>query len=116
MKITRIVLLALFVAGGGFAGCAHQPSAVGGFITASTSREDVVMAAEFAVHRRSRTEKRPLRLVKVAQAREQVVAGKNYELSLLVNDGERDRAVEAVVWWQAWRKEEPYQLVAWKWQ
>jgi hypothetical protein len=27
----------------------------------------------------------------------------------------REKQAEAIVWWQAWRNPDPYQLTSWKW-
>jgi hypothetical protein len=55
-------------------------------------------------------------LVRILGAEQQVVAGLNYRLQLRVTlDGE-EKTAEALVWWQAWRKPEPYQLTSWTWR
>jgi hypothetical protein len=103
---------------------AQQPL-VGGYSTASVSKKEVVEAAQFAVHAQEQAMERQagkgakpvaLTLEKIAGAEEQVVAGMNYKLQLWVKLNGRKRPAKAIVWWQAWRKPNPYQLVSWNWQ
>jgi len=39
----------------------------------------------------------------------------NYRLTLRVTIDAHEKEAEAVVWWQAWRKPDPYQLKSWMW-
>ena len=57
-----------------------------------------------------------LKLVKILNAEQQVVAGMNYRLKLSVQQGDEVKTAEALVWWQAWRKPDPYQLTSWTWK
>lgn len=56
-----------------------------------------------------------LELVTILQAEQQVVAGMNYRLKLKVKLNGKEKTAEAIVWWQAWRKPNPYQLTSWSW-
>jgi len=105
---------------------------VGGFAVVSTTEREVKSAAAFAV-KAQQTELRKeavglddpkakpqpiprLALVRIVAAEHQVVAGMNYRLQLRVTlDGE-EKTADALVWWQAWRKPEPYQLTSWTWK
>jgi hypothetical protein len=40
----------------------------------------------------------------------------NYRLRLKVKVNGREKEGEAVVWWQAWRTPQPYQLTSWQWK
>lgn len=55
-----------------------------------------------------------LALLKVLRAERQIVAGTTYKLTLRVQEGDTQKNVEAVVWWQSWRKPDPYELTSWK--
>lgn len=95
---------------------------VGGYAKASVSDKEVVEAANFAVKAQQAAmqnakDGKPakLELVKILDAEQQVVAGMNYRMKLKVKVDGKERQAEAVVWWQAWRKPDPYQLTTWKW-
>jgi hypothetical protein len=105
---------------------------VGGFAVVSTTEREVKSAAAFAVKAQQtalrkeavglddpKAKPQPiprLALVRIVAAEHQVVAGMNYRLQLRVTlDGE-EKTAEALVWWQAWRKPEPYQLTSWTWK
>ena len=57
-----------------------------------------------------------LELVSVQSGEQQVVAGLNFRLALRVKWNGKEHAANAVVWWQAWRKPDPYQLTSWEWK
>ena len=105
---------------------------VGGFAVVSTTEREVKSAAAFAVKAQQaalrkeavglddpKAKPQPiprLALVRIVAAEHQVVAGMNYRLQLRVTlDGE-EKTADALVWWQAWRKPEPYQLTSWTWK
>jgi hypothetical protein len=105
---------------------------VGGFAVVSTTEREVKSAAAFAVKAQQtalrkeavglddpKAKPQPiprLALVRIVAAEHQVVAGMNYRLQLRVTlDGE-EKTAEALVWWQSWRKPEPYQLTTWTWK
>ncbi len=99
-----------------------QESMPGGFSKASVSNKEVVNAAAFAIKAQEKAMHDPkspqagkLELVKIVEARQQVVAGVNYRLKLKVKVDGKEKQAEAVVWWQAWRKPDPYRLTSWKW-
>ena len=103
-------------------GPAQQPK-VGGYVTVSVTAKEVLAAAAFAINeQRNRMQehqdKEPpkLELARIVQAEEQVVSGANYRLKLNVKLNGKEKMVEAIVWWQAWRKPDPYQLTSWTWQ
>ena len=100
-----------------------QPSRVGGYATASVANLEVVAAAAFAIKAQQNAlqekkdlEPPKLELVTILQAEQQVVAGMNYRLQLKVKLNGKEKTAEAIVWWQAWRKPNPYQLTAWTWK
>jgi len=95
----------------------------GGYAAMSVTSSEAVAAARFAVEaqdRRLRADSAssgsPLRLLRLVQADEQVVAGKNYRLVLRVGGDGGERTAVATVWWQSWRTPDPYQLTAWEWR
>lgn len=84
---------------------------------------EVVAAAEFAVAAQARGTPAPndggpatLELVEILAAEQQIVAGVNYRLLVSVKRDEQTQAADATVWWQAWRKPDPYQLTSWIWK
>jgi hypothetical protein len=94
----------------------------GGFSKASITEKEVVDAVNFAVKAQEKAmqdsksgQAGKLELVKILDAEQQVVAGMNYRLTLKVKVDGKEKQADAVVWWQAWRKPEPYQLTSWKW-
>ncbi len=114
------------------AGSESSDRKIGGFSVVSTTGHEVKSAATFAVKAQQAALRRPasgqddpnaktqpvprLALVRIVGAEHQVVAGMNYRLQLWVTlDGEKKTA-EALVWWQTWRKPEPYQLTSWTWK
>lgn len=109
------------------AGCATvgpaQPPPLGGYAAASVTDNQVMAAANFAIRAEEKAmqERRDdlpatLTLVRVLSAQQQVVAGMNYRLRLKVRLNGKDREADAVVWWQAWRVPDPYELTSWNWR
>ena len=95
-----------------------QPSRPGAYSTASVTNKEVVAAAAFAIKAEEKAsgENAKLELVEIQGAESQVVAGLNYRLKLKVKLNGTEKTAEAIVWWQAWRKPEPYQLTSWNWK
>lgn len=94
------------------------PVLCGGWSEAAVTNADVVAAAGFAVRARGAALRQAnpgarLALVGILAAQQQVVAGMNYRLSLRVRSDAGNEEAEAVVWWQAWNREEPYRLTSW---
>ncbi|NLE68523.1 MAG: hypothetical protein GX608_13980 [Lentisphaerae bacterium] len=95
----------------------------GGWSAAAASDSNVVAAAQFAVKAEEKAlrekggaEPAGLELAEIREAAQQVVAGVNYRLKLTVRLDGRQKEAEAIVWWQAWREPEPYQLTSWNWE
>jgi hypothetical protein len=101
--------------------CSAGQTMTGGFARAAVTNKEVAAAAEFAIEAQQKAMQEPsgqparLELVKILEAEEQVVAGVNYRLKLKVQENGRERQAEVVVWWQAWRKPDPYRLTSWRW-
>ena len=101
-----------------------QQSVPGGYGKADVAGKEVTKAAAFAVKAEQKvlnqaakdTGPTKLKLVKVLGAQQQVVAGINYKMHLKVRLDGKVREADAVVWWQSWRKPEPYQLTSWTWK
>jgi len=101
---------------------AKEPLA-GGWSPVAVTNMNVVAAADFAVKAeekamQDRTDERSasLELMAIQAAQQQVVAGINYRLTLTVKRNGKKKTAEAVVWWQGWRKPDPYQLTSWDWK
>ena len=106
----------------GFAGSLFSADAAGGYSPVPVSNKDVIAAAEFAVTAQEKAmnglkDSTPskLTLVELLSAQQQVVAGMNFRMKLKVKVGGVEKQAEAVVWWQAWRKQDPYRLTRWTW-
>lgn len=100
-----------------------RPGMPGGYSAISVTNASVVAAATFAIAAQSKamaektdmqTEK--LELVRIVSAQHQVVAGANYHLTLKVKVSGKESMADVVVWWQAWRTPDPYQLTSWIWK
>lgn len=95
---------------------------VGGYRALTVTNKEVIDAAAFAVKIQQKVMQRPegepptkLELTAIGGAEQQVVAGMNYRLRIKVKVDGIEKDAEAVVWWQPWRKSEPYQLTMWNW-
>ncbi len=83
---------------------------VGGWSKVSVKNKEVVAAARFAAKEWAMQE--IVKFKKIISARQQVVAGMNYELTLLMKHEKRTQKAVAVVWKKT---DGTYQLVSWKW-
>ena len=122
VRRTLIAACVLF-ATSGLLGCFAQHPMVGGYSALAVTNKEVIDAAAFAVkiqqkvmHRSKGEPPAKLELTAIIGAEQQVVAGMNYRLRLKVKVDGVEKDAEAVVWWQPWRKPEPYQLTSWNWQ
>ncbi|MFM2172042.1 MAG: hypothetical protein RI957_2271 [Verrucomicrobiota bacterium] len=126
MKTTclRSYAVAILLVAGSYltTGLAQEPRP-GGYAATPIDNKEVVAAAEFAVkaQHKAMQEKKPaeapkLELVTILQAEQQVVAGMNFRLKLSVRLNGKVETAEAMVWWQAWRNPDPYQLTSWTWK
>jgi hypothetical protein len=118
-----IKLAALFVLIG-FAGCQTEPTSrsqltetafAGGWSKVSAQDENVRKAAKAAVKSASRNSGKPVTLVSIDEASQQVVAGMNYALKLTVKVGGTTQKAETTVWWQSWRPV-PFEVTDWSLQ
>lgn len=110
------------------AGCSstqHEPAnapggvVAGGYSEAPVKSAEVRAAALYAVQAQTQATAgggSKLELLAVESASQQVVSGVNYRLQLKVSHKGNVRSAEAVVWWQSWRKPDPYQLTSWIWK
>lgn len=89
---------------------AAQP---GAYRDVPATNKEVVAAAEFAVKAQRLKEKGKLDLAAVVKAEQQVVAGINYRLKLLVAVDGGNRDAEVVVWSKL---DKTHQLTNWTWQ
>jgi hypothetical protein len=124
MKLRLKLAVAVLAVGvASLASCTPKPVLTGGSAATSTAKREITEAAAFAVEAQNRVLQgggnpsgSPLVLVRIIRAEEQVVAGMNYRLWLEVKQDGKVRKAEALVWWQSWRKPDPYQLSGWKWE
>ena len=94
----------------------------GGLAKVAVTKQEIKDAAAFAIKAQSKKLQDPkegqatkLELLKIIAAEEQVGAGMNYRLRLQVKVNGKEKQADAEIWWQAWRKPDPYQLTSWKW-
>ena len=85
----------------------------GGFRDVPVTNKEVIAAAEFAVKAQRLNEKGKLDLAAIVKAEQQVVAGINYRLKVLVDVEGGKRDAEAVVWSKLDRT---MQLTNWTWK
>ncbi len=119
MKFLSFLALVLLL----FSGCLRLPDAPGSYSAVSVHDESILAAAEYAVTAQQAVMNDPaasvpvkLTLVQLQRARQQVVAGMNYKMRLKVKVDDTVKQAEAIVWHQAWRTPEPYQLMSWTWE
>jgi hypothetical protein len=100
-----------------------QQTLTGGYNTVRVDDKEVVAAAAFAIEAQKKaiqekTGGKPanLELVTILKAEQQVVAGINYRLNLKVKLNGKEKTAETIVWWQAWRQPNPYQVTSWTWE
>jgi hypothetical protein len=122
-KHGALMCIAGLVLATGASSFADEDTMPGGYRSASVTNREVIAAAKYAVTAQEKTmqdKKNPkpakLKLVKILKAHQQVVAGMNFRLKLKVSLNGKDRDAEVVVWWQAWRKPDPYRLTSWHWK
>lgn len=91
----------------------RKPLILGGYKTVSTTDEQVVAAAEFAVGKRAEenSEQEGLTLVSVEKAEMQPVQGVNFRLCMIVGLDEEQQPVKAVVYRNLKRE---FSLTSWE--
>jgi hypothetical protein len=70
----------------------------GGWSSVGTQNDQVVLSAKFAVLEQGRQSRSELKLLSIKHARQQVVAGSNFSMNLMVQSEGKRRLVIAVVW------------------
>jgi len=91
---------------------------LGGYSDVSVTDPGVIAAANFAIHEQSEKEHvagghAGLKLDEILSARQQVVAGMNYDLQLKVQIKNQNKIAEAIV---NRNLHETYQLTSWVWK
>lgn len=88
------------------------PPMAGGYYEVQVNQE-VKAAALFAVQTQTKRENKPLELIEISKATQQVVAGMNYQFELSIKiDGKIAKA--KVIVFQS--LENTYELTSWQWQ
>jgi len=119
--IGRIAVASLPAFAAGCAASDRPPEPTpGAFSSVPASDAGVLAAAAHAVDAqrasmRAAGDTAAIELLRVREARRQVVAGVNYRLEMTVLRAGAERAASAEVWWQAWRQPDPYRLTRWSW-
>ncbi|MED6155358.1 hypothetical protein PIB30_004372 [Stylosanthes scabra] len=90
---------------------------LGGFrvVEGSQNSVEIQNLARFAVEEHNKKSNSRLEFVRVISAKEQVVAGSIYEISLEAKDGEKNQVYEAKVWVKPWlnfKELQEFKLVA----
>jgi hypothetical protein len=122
-KIIAIGVTALALAAGACASETPVPKAImpGSYASVAVTDAQVMAAAAFAIDAQIQAmaaagETAALELVSILTAEQQVVSGVNYRLKLHLKRNGAEQTANAVVWWQAWRQPDPYQLTSWNWK
>jgi hypothetical protein len=124
MKSLIVLVSAWFVMFGTVTGLSAQVKKTGGYSDASVDSKEVKDAAAYAVTAQTKVmqgqkdgKTTQLELVNILSAKQQVVSGMNFRLTLKVKVNGKEKQAEATVWWQSWRKPagSPYRLTSWKW-
>lgn len=84
----------------------------GGWIAVSLQEDMVVKAARFAITEQSRQMHRELKLLSIKHARQQVVAGSQYSMNLMVQGEGKRHLVVATVWA---KPDGSMELTRWHW-
>ncbi|KAJ1441393.1 Proteinase inhibitor I25, cystatin, conserved site [Sesbania bispinosa] len=71
-------------------------------VDGSQNNDTIISLGRFAVEEHNKKENAVLEFVKVVNAKEQVVAGTMYYITLEAKDGERKKVYEAKVWVKPW--------------
>lgn len=118
-----VISVGLYLATSLLAVCFAEEPKSGGYSAIQITNKEAIDAAAFAVKIQQKvmqhTNGEPpvkLELTAFEAAEQKIVAGMNYRLRLKVKVDGVEKNAEAVVWWQPWRKSEPYQLMSWSWK
>lgn len=84
----------------------------GGWSAAGLQDEHVIKAARFALLEQARLSQVAFKLLAIKHARQQVVAGTNYSMNLMVQTEGKRRLVIAVVWT---KPDGSMELTRWHW-
>jgi hypothetical protein len=97
VALTMVLAISLHLTIAHAADLGVQPVA-GGWTSVSSQDETVVKAARFAVQEQVRQSHSPIKFISIKHARQQVVAGSNISMNLMVMAEGKKRLVIAVVW------------------
>jgi hypothetical protein len=70
----------------------------GGWTSVAAQNDQIVLSAKFAVQEQARQSRSELKLLSIKHARQQIVAGSNYSMNLMVQSEGKRHLVIAVVW------------------
>jgi hypothetical protein len=84
----------------------------GGWSPIASKDDQVIRSARFAVQEQARQSRTELKLLSIKHVRQQVVAGSNFSMNLMVNSEGKRRLVIAVVWVNP---DGSMQLTRWHW-
>ena len=100
MRNSRILLMcaALFFALGLTTALSAQEPKPGGYSEVSKTDSEITAAAKFAVKALKKTQGGTIKLISIEQAEQQVVAGMNYKLCLLIKTKGKTQNVTTVVY------------------
>ena len=84
----------------------------GGWVSVSSRDEQVITAARYALLEQSRQSQSDIKLLAVKHARQQVVAGSNFSMNLMVLSEGKKRLAIAVVWS---KPDGSMELTRWHW-
>jgi hypothetical protein len=110
MKSARFIILTL-VFSASFLAMSLGAQVPGGFREVPVTDKDAIAAANYAIETQSKKEK--VTLVKLVKAEVQVVAGRNYRLTMDVRQDDKVKTAQAVVWAKL---DGTRELTKWEWK
>ena len=114
MKIKTVfplLTLGLLTACSSHSDLSAAPMIVGGYQSVEIS-DEIKKAALFALQTQTKIENKSIELIEITKARQQVVAGMNYQFELTVKSGETLRHAAVIVFRGL---DSQYALSAWRW-
>jgi hypothetical protein len=88
------------------------PPIAGGWTPVACQSDQVILTAKYAVLEQARQSRSELKLLSIKHARQQVVAGSNFSMNLMVHSEGKRRLVIAVVWV---KPDGSMELTRWHW-
>ncbi|KAG2309436.1 hypothetical protein Bca52824_029184 [Brassica carinata] len=104
VSVTFLIVTLLLLCGTGSCRSEEESMIVGGIhdLQGNQNSGEIESLARFAIQEHNNRENKVLEFKKIVKAREQVVAGIMYYVTLEANEGSQTKNFEAKVWVQPW--------------